>query len=801
MTAGHRQAMEELQRIHDADPNAMVIANRARKPEHGWLKVEVILDYMRVSVDAKERRLKPREYVTIVIPDNFPYVAPVAMVRHSRFAGLPHVLWGRVICLYLGADDWDPAQGMFGFIERLDEWYVRAAHGALEPVGLPPHPPLVYPVREAGHVVIAAELPDLPSGRPWVGQALLHATGPYRTDVVDWQDGAGFDDEAARRLFRRVVAAAVRGRDSRVTVGPVIVLPTPLDFEFPRTVADLVAALAERGVPENVLVSELGLAAWINSRGFADSRPPTPLHAFIGAPMLGLAGEIECFTHLAAWRLNEREAYQAVTAILPRISEDPEVLARRRQLDAAFTRWIDSAEVSWASVHDQRPSVVLRRDHDRPARWLRDRRVLLLGCGALGARIAEHCVRAGVAGITLADSDIVTAGVLVRQPYVDRDVGILKAAALAARLLEIRHDLDVEPVRGDILRTLLDEPRAWPKIDLVIDATASQAVAARIEALRHRSEEPWPPILSVGVGHDCERGVATLALPGATGAGSDILHRLGDAAALDPDLRDVAKDFFGAGDPNGRAPFQPEPGCSEPTFSGADYEVAALAGQLFGWGVATLRAHALGAPITPRSAYVARLPTPAEPVPSAECLEWPNDKLVNDPDTGYQIRITPEALETMRCEALTTAQTHGPTIETGGMLLGRIDDACRVVYVTYAESPPPDSERSTHRFSHGLQGVEQLVADYRLAGDGRIRFVGMWHTHPGGGPAPSKMDQNAMEVLLVPTRQAPPRAILLIVGGGTDVWREWLQDVDEPQLYARLISRTITISETETSPA
>ena len=80
---------------------------------------------------------------------------------------------------------------------------------------------------------------------------------------------------------------------------------------------------------------------------------------------------------------------------------------------------------------EARPEVTIRRDSGTPAAWLAGKRVLVLGCGALGAPAAEICVRAGAAEVTVADNGIVRPGILVRQPYQDADIGQYKAIALA----------------------------------------------------------------------------------------------------------------------------------------------------------------------------------------------------------------------------------------------------------------------------------------------------------------------------------------------------------------------------------
>lgn len=121
-------------------------------------------------------------------------------------------------------------------------------------------------------------------------------------------------------------------------------------------------------------------------------------------------------------------------------------------------------------------------------------------------------------------------------------------------------------------------------------------------------------------------------------------------------------------------------------------------------------------------------------------------------------------------EALATAQLDGELVETGGMLLGRIDDACRVIWITAATSPTADSERAQHYFRHGLAGVGGITAGRDAKSRGRERFVGIWHTHPFIEPVPSRPDLAAMDTLLVPVPDAPYRGVLAIFGGRGPLW-------------------------------
>jgi integrative and conjugative element protein (TIGR02256 family) len=793
---GHELALDELTEIQDlsaGEPGAFTVERTTLRPD-GWLSADISLDCAGVTVGPGGQPLARVEHATVLIPPSFPFTRPAVRVRHDRFAGLPYVLHGRTICLYHSDSDWNPADGMFSVVARLAAWYRRAAAGRLVETGQPLHPPLAYRGLGAADCVVIR--PDLPLDfRP--AAAIMVGVYPGRADVIEWLRPETLDldrPEALGRLRSRLEDVA-RAHEAPAFLGAVTVLDEQLSFEFPDNLPDLVVALAAQQVKPEELMERLA-HVWIANLLAAVRRDDVaPLHALLGAPMRGIARSQASETHLEVWQLNPAEA------MLPSIltlsgAGDAELAGRlpgaRRQARA----WLRAAPLAWAYVEEARPRIVTRRDTGRPAQWLLGKSVLVLGCGAIGARIAEHCVRAGVRRLVVADRDLVGPGVLVRQAYEDADIGLPKAIQLADRLAGIRpSQVSVEAEVGDVHGTVLGADAARRKADLIVDATASRGVSARIEWLRRAGPGRWPPVLTIGVGHDCERAVGALALPHASGAGADILHSFADHAFTDEALRDAAEDFFADPGPDGM--FQPEIGCSEPTFTGSDPEVAAAAGQVFAWCLRALSDQAAHRPVSPKSLFMARLPGDRER-PAHVFLDWPNDLTAEDELSGYQLRIRPRALAGMRAEALATARRHPRSWETGGVLLGHFDDACRVVWVTAADGPPPDSEHGEYRFRLGTEGVSERVTAHRAGSGGRARFIGLWHTHPDTAPRASTIDEDSMRTLLTALPgQAPRRAVRLIIGGKPGEWEHWLQGVRPPEIGFRLLRRSDALAEKE----
>lgn len=99
-------------------------------------------------------------------------------------------------------------------------------------------------------------------------------------------------------------------------------------------------------------------------------------------------------------------------------------------------------------------------------------RVVIIGCGALGALQAETLARAGVGHITLVDRDFVEESNLQRQiMFEERDAAerLPKAIAAARRLSRVNSEIIVEPIVEDVNFENIEE--IIEGADLVLDGT------------------------------------------------------------------------------------------------------------------------------------------------------------------------------------------------------------------------------------------------------------------------------------------------------------------------------------------
>ena len=288
--------------------------------------------------------------------------------------------------------------------------------------------------------------------------------------------------------------------------------------------------------------------------------------------------------HLAVWQVSAGDADQLRHLA---VSTDADSRTEKDNAITAVVTWSMTAKVGWCQVEEMRPEVTRRRDQSSPMAWFLGKRIAIWGCGAIGSRVAESVVRAGATHVDLADNKRVTPGILVRQGFEDADVGRLKVDALADRLQRIAPDL-VTTVSSSDLIVHLQDPDSFPGVDLLIDCTASDALRTALEAVIGDTSSR-PPIASVAIDATAATALATLSTPDHSGATLDLVRRLKLEACRSDNLTPFV-DAFWPQTP-GRKTFQPEPGCSEPTFIGSDADIAALSARMI-----NAIAHALTTP-------------------------------------------------------------------------------------------------------------------------------------------------------------------------------------------------------------
>jgi molybdopterin/thiamine biosynthesis adenylyltransferase len=141
---------------------------------------------------------------------------------------------------------------------------------------------------------------------------------------------------------------------------------------------------------------------------------------------------------------------------------------------------------------------------------VRESRVLLVGCGALGTHLAEFCVRAGVGELTLIDRDFVEFSNLQRQSlFTEQHAADItpKAVAAAEVLRAVNSDVAINPVVGDFGFRNAEKLAAGST--LILDATDNFEARYLVNDVAVKLGIPWVYAGCVGA-----RAVAMPVLPG-----------------------------------------------------------------------------------------------------------------------------------------------------------------------------------------------------------------------------------------------------------------------------------------------
>ena len=727
MTPGQQQALDELRAVEAARPGAIRVISVGE--DGSDIVVWLTVDCRGTGHAPGGVTVRERERFQVRIGPGFPFEHATVLSKHKRWKGTPHVQWGNSLCLYQSTNaEWNPSDGMYGFLERLLAWLDAAAKGELDPVGAPVHPPVAYLTSGTPMFVPRVNTPTISKG-PWVGLAFLDRHGDSRFDIVEWKALASLTPDD---LDRAPFAVAV-------------LLDKPMPFEYPIFLLPLLSELLQAGVSIAAFIRLLSLF-----KDFADSEH---VHVVVGTPMRGIAGGAPR-QHLAVWRI-DGERVDSFWASLPQDEDSPELSEIRAELRDALLRWAEVSPVEWCPVREARPEVTRTRDENSPVQWWKGKTVEVWGCGALGGTIAEHLCRAEVGRLVLRDNSRVAPGVLARQNFEDEDIGEGKAAALEARLKRIRPDLDVVSEWTDLAVSPGADTDWSNGADVVFEVTASPAVSKRLEMLRARRRTA-ASLVGMMIGHEARNGLVVTARPEATGGTADAVRKARLAAARKPNLGQYAEELWPE-DPRTDL-FFPEPGCSDPTFTGSGAEVTSLASTMF-----LTATDQLAGGRTDMTATFVSLSSARTPIASVT-LSFRPDFVLEDAFGGYEVRFAASAVAEMHAW-VRRSERLAPGAETGGLLLGERDDALRILWVSDILGPPPDSDASPHGFLCGTAGVDEATAAIRKRSRDASRPVGMWHTHPGSAPVPSQTDFEAMTEIIGSADRSLPKQLLVIVGG------------------------------------
>jgi integrative and conjugative element protein (TIGR02256 family) len=108
--------------------------------------------------------------------------------------------------------------------------------------------------------------------------------------------------------------------------------------------------------------------------------------------------------------------------------------------------------------------------------------------------------------------------------------------------------------------------------------------------------------------------------------------------------------------------------------------------------------------------------------------------------------------------------------ETGGVILGYIDQKLKTMYVVDMFSAPPDSEANRTGFTRGVANLKTDLEEARRRTAGIVDYIGEWHSHPEFTTAyPSAIDRLLIKQLAEALALDGQPALMIIVGMNGEV--------------------------------
>nr|WP_277882256.1 Mov34/MPN/PAD-1 family protein [Oculatella sp. FACHB-28] len=361
-----------------------------------------------------------------------------------------------------------------------------------------------------------------------------------------------------------------------------------------------------------------------------------------------------------------------------------------------------------------------------------NRDLVLLGCGSLGSKIGIHLARSGKAPRNAIDKSYLSPHNAARHALLPDSVNNhlvwlkSKAKALSSAIAGLGQDTtsfteDITKAVSDtkLLRKLIPH-KTWS----IINATAALPVREALVSvgINHLKAR----IIEVALFANGHVGTLTVEGPERNPNSVDLIAHFYETVRQDAHLRDLifTKD----------SPMQQRSighGCSSTTMAISDARISLFAAAM-AEGIAKLR--------TDNFSDSAGKILLGELADEGMGLRWrsitvsPVRIISTEGKSSWTVRLSEHAHQQILEEC-----ARYPSVETGGILMGRVSESQHAFLVTNILPAPPDSHRSTSKFNLGRKGVKIQIEEYVKSCNYTLYSLGTWHSHLGDS-RPSQAD-------------------------------------------------------------
>lgn len=355
-----------------------------------------------------------------------------------------------------------------------------------------------------------------------------------------------------------------------------------------------------------------------------------------------------------------------------------------------------------------------------------DKHFSILGCGAVGSKIASHLHRSGIFCIDLVDTDSLMPHNVVRHALSAYKAGsflLNKAHALKTHLTDMFYDMPHDGIKSyneDALKHLT--PERLEKIDIIIDATASVHVMYGLDGITFPDKTR---IVRVALSEGGDTGVTYLGIDSSQPLSDYYMEILRAACS-----NDQVYLWLSSERKNSTENIRVGEGCHSNTMRISDDTISAHAA-LMSSAIRHIyegeQRNRIILSFAHRE-FPGSMHTCTLPVKSYQQFPCAND------DT-WTIRIPEDLLADIRLKARIAGKN-----ENGGYLFGHIDYKRRIIY-PLNHFIPRDSRGTKSGFHLGTSGLKDHKKEIARRSIGQMEYIGDWHSHPA-----CSLDMSAIDI-------------------------------------------------------
>ena len=361
------------------------------------------------------------------------------------------------------------------------------------------------------------------------------------------------------------------------------------------------------------------------------------------------------------------------------------------------------------------------------------KKICILGCGAIGSKIAFHLYRSGIPRITLVDNDTLLPHNIVRHgltPYNPGSFLADKAQAMSNAMSDIFYGMAncTKAVNEEALQYINKTEETY---DIIVDATASVKVMYGIDQIDFA---PETKIIRVALSEGGDVGICYVAHDNHQPLADFYMEILRSAISNEQIYR-----WLSAEKKNSLENIRIGEGCHSNTMRISDDTISAHAA-LMSSIIRHINEDKRNNEIILSFAntdFHGSMTTHAITVEDYEQFSCSNA-------LNWYIRIPNSLLKQIRIKA-----KIGGKNETGGYLYGHIDHKRKTIYILN-QFTPPDSKGKKTTFRLGTRGVKDYRNNLSKRTINQIEYIGDWHSHPVSSLEMSEKDISTSEHDVLP---------------------------------------------------